>query len=351
MKNKIAIFIDTVAHKNQLQAEAIYKYGYEPNFFVSKYNNRAESFIQMPGEQIVLADTFRERYKQVSAWFKKNRNSIHHIEVYPGGRFSFIYILLAKLNGVPSVCVERGDLLYYNRNGYGMTVRVSMWICYKMSDIVWYREPYMKSILEKLNRKLFFLHNAVRMPQPGNNDGLNKDVTFLWLNRIIPQRRYDWFVDILSDPRLANCTNLMVGLDGKSLFKKEQEYVLKNKPANLELAEYTADPVSFYKRSKFFVLPAEVVFANNALLEAMSYGVVPLISNKAGSALIVENGIDGFICKHSKEDFEATMLKAFDLSDEEYNQMSTAAAEKMREKFSEEKYQEAIKELYHRLDR
>lgn len=349
MRNKILIFIELVAHKNQLQTEAIVKSGFQPLFFVTRFNESADTFLKGKAGQTVLEDTFFKRYRQVRSCLKKNKLNIHHIEVYPGGRFSFLYILISKIYRIPAICVERGDLLYYHKNGYSKMVRFSMWYCYRYATLIWYREPYMEPILEKLNKNLFFLHNAVKYPSPETRTALSqKDITFLWLNRVIPERRYDWFIDVLNKPFFQNTLNYLVGITPASLYKKEQHYVEENKPANLQVAGYTGTPVEFYKRAKFFVLPADVVFANHALLEAMSYGVVPLVSDQKGTRLIVDDS-NGFVFEHTKTAFEAAMIKSFNISDEEYNRLSLAAIKRIKNEFSEEKYMEAIKKLYDRL--
>ncbi len=345
MKNKVLIFIDVAAPKNFLQTEVIIELGYEPTYFVSTYNIHSAHFFKQPGSQSILKTGFLKRLHHVNTYFKKNKKSIHHIEVYPGGRFAFLYVLLARVYSIKSICAERGDLLYFHKKGYPKSVRFSMWFCYKYSNLVWYREPYMKSILEKYNKNLFFLHNAVKL----NNEPVNaseRDITFLWLNRIIPERKGDWYIETLAHPQLKETKNYLVGITAASAYKNVQEYILKNKPANLSIADFTVNPEQFYKRSKFFVLPAKVVFANHALLEAMSYGVVPLVSDQTGSSLIIDNGKNGFIFDHNKNHFEAAILKAFNLSDEEYNRLSVAAEEKIKNTFSEEKYKAAIKEMY-----
>ena len=344
MKNKVLIFIDVAAPKNLLQTEVIMEQGYDPFFFVTNYNAVFEKKINRQDLQIILKSGFLKRLQQVRYYFKKNKNSIHHIEVYPGGRFSFLYILLGKLYKIRSICAERGDLLYYHKKGYSKWVRFSMWYCYKFSDLIWYREPYMKPILKKYNKKIFFLHNAIKVNSTTVNSS-KRDITFLWLNRVIPERRYDWYIDVLSSPDLKQTKNYLVGIITAS-YKKEQECMLKNKPENLSIIDFTATPEQFYKRSKFFVLPSEVVFANHALLEAMSYGVVPIVSEQPGSSLIIDNGKNGFIFNHNKNDFETAILKAFNLPDEEYNNLSTASSQKIKNEFSEEKYKVAIKEMY-----
>ena len=351
MRNKIFIFVDVVAKKNQLQAEAIINAGWEPHFFVTRFNPGAESFLEQKGKQELLKTGFLNRMKQVRSQFKKNKDSIHHIEVYPGGRFSFLYVLLAKQYHVPVICVERGDLLYYHGRGYSRAVRFSMWFCYLFSDVVWYREPYMKPLLEKLNKNLYFIHNAVqRNPDADYPSAGQKDITFLWLNRVIPERRYDWFLEVLAHPDLAGTQNYLVGITPDTGYKKEQQYVLKNKPCNLVVADYNDAPQLFYKRAKFFVLPATVVFANHAVLEAMQYGVVPLLSDQPGTSLITENGKEGFVFNHTKGDLEAAMLKAFHMDEAQLQRMSAAAMAKIKNDFSEEKYTEAIKKLYERFD-
>jgi glycosyltransferase involved in cell wall biosynthesis len=82
----------------------------------------------------------------------------------------------------------------------------------------------------------------------------------------------------------------------------------------------------------------------------MSYGVVPLISNQPGAELIVENEKNGFIFQHSYEDFEKTIMKAYNLDDLAYSEFSAAAKEKIIKDFSAEKYIEGIKKLYAQLN-
>ncbi|MEO6705248.1 MAG: glycosyltransferase, partial [Ginsengibacter sp.] len=246
-------------------------------------------------------------------------------------------------------------LLYFHKSGYSIIVRFSMWFCYKFTSITWYRELYMKPKLEKIGAKnLFFLHNAIKMDntksQGNGNLKTKKDITFLWLNRVIPERRYEWFIEALKKKELKNTVNYLVGLIPNSVYIKEQNFIKLNKPENLTIEEYTQVPSDYFKRAKFFVLPAEVVFANNALLEAMSYGVVPLVSNQPGVELIVEHGRNGFIFQHKYKDFEKNLMDAYNLEDDRYSEFSAAAIDKIITDFSEENYIMGIKELYSRLN-
>ena len=200
MKKTIVIFIDTVAAKNKLQVEAINKCGLNATFFVYKYNKKSDEFLGENNKQILLTKKWLPHIYQTFLFFKSNKSTVHHVEIYAGGVLSFIYLILGKMFGLKSICVERGDLLYFYKGGYNRLMRFSMWFCYKFSSIVWYRELYMRPMLEKVGaKKLFFLHNAIELPVDFKESSLkaneDKDITFLWLNRVIPERKWNWFIN------------------------------------------------------------------------------------------------------------------------------------------------------------
>ena len=95
---------------------------------------------------------------------------------------------------------------------------------------------------------------------------------------------------------------------------------------------------SQFKENGYTILPfeeeADVVFLNNSLLEAMSYGLIPLISDVQDARLIVDDGINGFIFEHTENGLKNAMQKAMLLSQEEYEIMSKNAIKKVEKSFS-----------------
>jgi len=349
-------FLDRVAPKNKLQIDVIRKLGYSSVFYVNSHTEFAEIYFQNPERCFVLASGFFSRLRQVFNFFRKNRRSIHHVEIYPGGRFSFIYMLLANFFNLAAICVERGDLLYFKKGGYDFVTRFSMWVCYKRARIVWYRELYMESILKLMKiKRLFFIHNAVEI-RKNKYKGTQllpfrrKKIDFLWVNRLIPERMSGWFVDILNTHQFHNTQNILAGVLKQTLYNDVQDYVIAKKPANLRLLDFVSDPFELYKEAKFFVLPAKVIFANNALLEAMSAGVVPVIVNSPGGELIVSDGINGIVSGFSQEEFERAMAKAINMSEADYQSMSEAAMNHIRTHFSSDTYQKKLEELYKQIE-
>jgi len=291
------------------------------------------------------------RFLQIFSYLFVQRKNIAHAEIYPGGRYAFIYLILSKLFGLKTIAVEWGTLIDWDILP-GLT-KFSMRVCYRYADIVWYRELYMKKMIERFgSRSSVFIHNAVPASPQTNND-IGKEYTFLWVNRLIRHRFSDWFVDILAEEKFARTKNALLGLRwglNDPSIDEVQDYVISKKLKNLQLYDFI-DPRPFYLNAKFFVLPASIVFCNNSLLEAMACGAVPIITDVEGSRMIVDDGLDGFVAKNTKEGFREAMNRAMRLSPEEYANMSNGAVRKVARRFSFEERTKKILDLYLNLEK
>lgn len=344
---KVAIFgIDNFSRKNILQVQYMNNYNYVFDIFTNDSLGDSKQNIFQPNTVYILDSVPIKRIWQVICYFYKYRNSINHVEIYPGGRFSFIYTLLSKLFNLRSILVERGDIGFLNQ--YGMSFRLSALISYKFSDIVWYREFYMRRRLERIGvKKMFFLNNAIQVPDQQNHS-YEKPIDFLWVNRLISARKSEWFVNVLGTKIFSATNNVMLGIinctSDKELLKN-QKYVYDKMLHNLKIYGYI-NPIKFYLNSKFFVLPSDIVFCNNALIEAMSYGVVPLISRVEGAELIVNDGVNGFLFEHTEKGLRKAMERAAELSPEDYEEMSRNAVEKVKKDFNYDEWGRQLLVVY-----
>lgn len=338
MKNKIAIFgIDNFSTKNINQLNCLKENGYELDVFTNDSLGNSKDNLQSKNCYI-LEQSFFRRLKQVFKYLKNNEKYIHHIEIYPGGRFSFIYILIGNILKTKSTVVERGDLYYYDSLDF--ITKFSMRFCYKYSNLVWYRETYPDlNVEEKLTsfkvKKLYFIPNSI-MIKSEYSLTLNKKYDFLWVNSLKKFRKPFWFANSLKNTRFKNTKNNLLGFINDANdenIKHTQNNIKSLKLDNLTIHSFV-DPEEYYLNSKFFILASDLVFLNNSLLEAMSYGLVPLISNVEGSEFIVNDGVDGLIFEHSKDGLKKAMERALSLTDEEYRMMSKNAVQKVKENFS-----------------
>ncbi len=350
-KNIISIIgIDSFEKKNINQLNVIANAGLVAH--VVSTDNYGVSMVNMGGlgEFFPLKRNFLIRVFQVLCYFLQHMGKIRHVEIYPGGRFAFLYLVFSKIFFNKVVIVERGDLYYYDKAGFA--TKFSQRMCYRYADVVWYREYYpnidVEAALKRFGaRRIVFIHNAVSSGCPGDiktvsacASFVDRDIDFLWVNTLKGFRHPDWFVRCLSEEALSDKKAVLMGVD-KGIVGEEAD---KNHKLVSELStpmlkiEERGDPCSFYRRSRFFVLASDLVFLNNALLEAMSYGVVPIISDVVGSELIVHDGANGYIFRNDIEGLMGAMLCAARVSSEDWMRLSAGAREKVARDFSLEQW-------------
>ncbi|MGD9107961.1 MAG: glycosyltransferase [Gammaproteobacteria bacterium] len=346
MQKKIAIFgIDNFSKKNILQINCLNKHDISADVFTVDCLGDSRKNLPFGNNLFSLKKGLLRRIVQIYTYLRKNHSQLNHAEIYVRGRFALFYLFLSKLFKLKVIVVERGDLLYFDR--FSFLTKISMWLLYKFSNMVWYREFYMKDYFDRWGIKhVFFLPNCI--VKKNCQSDRKRDIDFLWVNRLIPERKSGWFVNVLSGQDFSKTNNAMLGLlenakgDHSS---EEEEFAKNNSPENLQVFGYI-DPEQFYLRAKYFVLPSDIVYLNNALLEAMSYGVVPIISRVSGSDLIVDDGVSGFVADHSEAAFHDAMTKAFEIDQHEYVEMSRQVLKKVESDFSYDRWSEKLIGLY-----
>jgi len=125
MGKEVLIFFNEVADKNLLQVKCLQKMNLQPVFFVTTPYEKKIPFLNSNHVHYLKSNNVLKRTSYIYRYIKSRKANIRHIEVYPGGRFSFMIVLLSKILSVKCICAERGDLLYYNRNGYDLITRSS----------------------------------------------------------------------------------------------------------------------------------------------------------------------------------------------------------------------------------
>jgi len=348
MKKVVILGIDNFSYKNIYQVACLNNNHFQVCVFTNNVLKNSSKNLTSENILFVLEKTFLKRIKQIYTFLNQNKVDIHHVEIYPGGRFSFIYLILAKLCKKKTIIVERGDMCSYPR--MNKMTQISMRICYKYSDIVWYRESYKdldvkEQLLSWGAKEIFFIPNAA----PDINfieENKSSQYLFLWANRLLKERKIKWFINSINI--LKSSKSIILGVRNDNHVENDDKYALENKSEYLNILEYQ-NPKEYYLKSKFFVFPSDVVFLNNALLEAMSYGLVPLISNVQGARLIVDDGISGFVFEHTEDGLKKAMEDALNLTDKEYAIMSKNAIKKVKENFSLKVWSEKYLDMIERV--
>lgn len=353
MKRNLVMILglDTVREKTLYQTRWLKERGFEVR--VLTLHRDEGSFTSDPSAVIVpIEDGPWARVRQLRRQLRADRERLHHVELYVAGRFAFVYALECRLHGVPVLAVERGDLHECQRRNYPLTVRLSIYACYRLSNCVWLKEPYMERAFTRWRvRNTFLLPNAIPLPAPSVNGGAPRTVDFLWVNRLVPERNPEWFAEAIAEiakRREVTCEVLGFsrGDAGPGVAAGERAVAQALAPLPGCRCEPFGDPLPAYRRARFFVLPADFVFGNFALLEAMAHGVVPIVSAVEGVERLIDSGRNGFAVPHHPRAFAKALDDALDLAEPEWRRMSDAARQTVAERFSIDVWGEQLLEHY-----
>lgn len=337
----ICIFIDVFLDKNRIQEQILHELNYEPYWFQTNYRQGA------PQDERHFAITKKiiSRYWFYLKFLIKHYTSIHHAEVYTGGRLVIFTILLLRLFRIKVICVERGEIFHYSSTRKTWLSALSWRLCYNLSHIIWYKEVYMKEILQQIapKKRKVFIHNAVYLPESKSYTG-EKDIQFLWVNRMLQERHPEWFSNALKEEALQKVNGVMLGFNSDPHGALQIEEYISSLAPNMKPYLYQ-NPSTFYPRARFFVLPAKMVFGNHALMEAMSYGLVPIVLESPGVELMVKHHVNGFICQDYKT-FVQCLTQAYYLDENSYLQMSEYNKQIIRNEYSYDYLFSKIKYLY-----
>jgi glycosyltransferase involved in cell wall biosynthesis len=349
-RDVLILNIDAFAKKNVMQIRELEAEGW--TFTIVANDLRANS------RQVFDAQGFaRSRLillkgsiaKLTTAWRVLRERRYHHVEFYAVSHLSIPYLIMLKLLRQKFLVVERGDISVIS--GYNPVVRAGMKLAYRLADLILYKEVYMAEPLRRLcSTPLAMVPNCV--DERPVADGAARDIDFLWVNRIIPQRRAEWATAAMADERLADRSLLMLGLEERATLESDiangQERLRAAAGRNIELRGFL-DPEPLYRRARYFCLPSTIVFGNNSMLEAMAAGVVPVVTEAPGVELIVEDGVNGIITPFDREAYREGVVRAAALGDEQWRAMSRKAVETVREKYSPQAWTSLMSDVYARI--
>ncbi len=341
----------TISRKQVYQLKAINDCGYSISVFTNNMLGDSEYWINQTGSNSKYIKQPPKLLARIRNLLKEadNKKSIKCAILAPEGRYSIFALILLKLMRVHIVCIEWGGVANIMKSS--PSLRVAMYLCYKYSNLIWYKEPYMKPLLLNITSKpLFFLPNAVEIVSSESIRFLDRSITFLWANRLVQGRYPDWYVNAANKiyKNSGHRAVLMGFLDGM-VDDKMQERCRNLASDGIELINF-GNSYSLFPQARFFVLAAEQVFGNNSLLEAMSHGSVPIVTQSIGVDEIIEDGVNGIIAENTELGLYEAMKKASGIDEFAWNHLSQNAIKTAVSKFTVDKWRKGFVKMIAALD-
>ncbi|EHQ56706.1 glycosyltransferase [gamma proteobacterium HIMB55] len=316
---------------DQLTTKATYypaeleKFNFTTFYFSEDRSGLSKDTIQRENIEAKIApNNLVKRWWELLVLFTKRRPVA--IELYLSQRpwHLFFYYLLARLFRAKVVIWCRGELRNFKihhplRRFVNRLLLVS-------ADRILLRELYMKSILieegiYRPNKTLFF-PNAIPTRERQNNRQKVSD-TILFLNSFKKFRNIELVIEAteILHKKFPSIKCNLVGstLDnqGYSPSSTEYEEMLRDMVRERGLSDvvsfypFSSDRFEFFDDAFVFVLPADIVFCNYTLLEAMSNRMPAVVANTEGADLIVDDGLTGFVVERDAADIASAIEKLY----------------------------------------
>lgn len=231
-----------------------------------------------------------------------------YVEVYfEGNCYRQLWaVLFAKLYGSVVVSIERGVWHGFKEHNVPFLLAQRYIAIFKLSDKIFYRELGLFEIYDRynLNRdKFYFDYNKVKIKEEPHEHPASDHLEVLYLNGFKSFRRLDLLIKAIPIVRLAvpQARFKIVGARSEAdlvFARRELEKIEATDIA--EVFYWNPNPDIYYNKASVFVLPAELVFCNFSLIEAMERGVAPVVTRVEDADKIIEDGVDGVLCDMSE---------------------------------------------------
>jgi glycosyltransferase involved in cell wall biosynthesis len=269
-----------------------------------------------------------------------------HVELYLGAKPWSVasYVFFSQVMGFPLLTWCRGEL--YDWDSYNSLRKQVNRQALKRSSAVILKELYMERVIRDRNiisgGNLFFLHN--RVPVYPELSQRKEKQNILFLNSFKPWRRVELVLEAAAIVRRTYPDVKFKLVGATKPFKTYSPTPASYEDRLIELAHeldlagvvdiepFTEDGLSYYERAAIFVLPADVVFCNFSLLEAMERGAVPIVADVEGARRIIDDGIDGFAVAQNAEEIASRIIHLLENPAEQLR-MGQAARLKILEEF------------------
>lgn len=365
MMKVLVVGIDTVKQKNLYQMEGLREYGVHFTVITTDASGLSQKVAAKSPNVSVIPISARWR-RLGMLWETAKAASTRDFdlaELYPGSVLQLCCALVLRLFGLKLLIIARGEEYWYESGKMSVVRRAAFRSTYAAATAVLYKELYMEAMLDRFRiYRRVLLPNAVAIPEQFKRPP-KEGCVFLFLNTFKffrhPELAVSAFARLCAefDLRSDSTTRLvLVGAPGVSSGEefqskgREVRALLAGQDLPVDIHEWSDSAIDWIEASHVFLLPADVVYVNYSLLEAMARGRPAIVQRSPGAELLVRDGVDGFIRQRDCEEWYLAM-KTLYLSPELRERLGASARKWIEERYSYEAYLKRYNALYHELVR
>lgn len=219
---------------------------------------------------------------------------IVHYHAMANGLFS----LIPRLAGKKTIVTLHG--LDYEREKWGKLAKMYLKFCERAiivfpNKIISVSEKIKRHYKKHYNKDIIFIPNGVNISKPRRISnlkrfGLKRNDYILFLSRIVPEKEVHTLIEAF---KKTNTTlKLVIAGDAthtEDYLKKVKQLAKNDKRIIFTGPLYGDDKLEAFSNARFFVLPSTIEGLPVVLLEAMSFGLYPLVSDIEENLDVIKN--------------------------------------------------------------
>ncbi|UVK41241.1 glycosyltransferase [Mesorhizobium sp. AR10] len=265
--------------------------------------------------------------------------------------FDAVYIIHARLHAVPAALagtlLRKPVLAKLGRGGQCFDLDVvrekkiiGRWASAVIKRHVTAFIANSRQIVSDLKRhgievdRIHMIPNGIDLPRKLHREpSADGSRRFICLGRLEPEKCLEHMIDAFAAlPAEAKARLTILG-DGQCRAALEEQAAQLGLSGRVKFVGAVEDVFPFLREADFYLSTSVSEGMSNALLEAMSCGVVPIITDVSGASDIVEHERSGFLAR-SHAEYCGLLLHALCLPGAERNEMAQRAVQTIAARFS-----------------
>jgi glycosyltransferase involved in cell wall biosynthesis len=234
-----------------------------------------------------------------------------------------------KLGGSPYVVTCRGeDLKLLRLPVLSLIVNTVLRRAELVTTVSEQFRAEVMSQIPELSNRIVCIPNGVRGPSNKELSSLPpKSKELLYVGRIIPLKRLEWALQLLSCPALSEYTLTLCGRSEDREYREQLEREAQNRGVFDRITFVGVVPPAevraYLIRARYLLNFSDYEGRPNSVLEGLAYGVVVLVSDIPAHRELVESSRNGWICRDARD--AASAVERLDANLEEYSKVSAQA--------------------------
>ncbi len=177
----------------------------------------------------------------------------------------------------------------------------------------------------------------------------DEDVVIVSTGRITQEKGFGDLCEVIIKGRFKNNVKFLIVGNGEYLDTFKKKIADNNLDKQVFFLGYQKDVERILKESDIFVLCTWHETLSNSILEAQKEGLPVVATNVGGIPEIIQNGKNGYLVEKRAEAQIIDRLKLLSENPQLRKEMGANGKQKIKEKFSEEKIEKQIEEVYAKL--